>query len=177
MHCCRFLALVGVEASLANQLPQQQQRQQQQQPLFSHPEAPGAFNGRPDPSIGHSGGVWGSQNLAVEGPQLNREPFFAATDVRRLPKKLPEEFRNVNINGAVGQLYQELPVGTLRSLEVWLCRFGRYPYRGSKENQRDATHSVAGSRRYLLDGGGQSQEKDMTLLETLAPTPEMSISG
>ena len=38
-----------------------------------YPDAPGAFNGRPRPSIGPRRGVLGSQNLAVEGPKINRE--------------------------------------------------------------------------------------------------------
>ena len=37
--------------------------------LFFFPEAPGAFNGRPDPSIRHPGGVAGLKTWLFEGPK------------------------------------------------------------------------------------------------------------
>ena len=42
-----------------------QKFRQLRQTVLTFPEAPVAFNGRPDPCIRHPGGVWGSQNLAV----------------------------------------------------------------------------------------------------------------
>ena len=36
-----------------------------------YPEAPGAFNGRPDPSIAHPGGGWSQNQVKFEG-QLNQ---------------------------------------------------------------------------------------------------------
>ena len=44
----------------------------QEHQFVSYPEAPGAFNGRPDPSTRHPGRGWGSQNQVVANQSFRR---------------------------------------------------------------------------------------------------------